>query len=381
MPIRYTNGLDLERLLPVIMGRKGWQQPTSSDFTPVLDSDVTECTSGMYYNYVHSACSPVRLWDAQEDSTITDENYNAYLLSLKQQVAVESMLSVFRANDIVEPSKILFEKQFRTQYRTIDNAGKFCGWQVKLPQGDYATRLESIALMMSIPCTVTLYIYNDLKFDEIYTQEVEVTQGYNQEITVLDDVILSRLNNDYKGGVIFIGYYQDELEAQGAKAVDVYLNWWETFYFIGYQGFEATSNYAEKTFVRDQYFSNYRTYGLNLEFSTNRDYTNTVIRNAHAFDRLQDMIMAQKCIEIEMNSLRVNGEQRFNREVYETLYNEIEGLRGGEGIPYRQGLKDRIIQEVARVKQTFIPKEQPMSAIPPVNDGRAITYPRWGHQI
>jgi len=380
MPIRYTNGLDLERLLPIMTARKGWQQPTNSDFEPVLSDDVKECTSGMYYNYVHSACSPINIFNAQEDNTITDDNYNAFLLALKQQVAYESMLSVFRANNPVESSKILFEKQFRTQYRDIDNAGKFCGWQLKLPSGDFAPRIESVMLTMNKACTVTLYAFNDLKADPIWEQEYTVSMGYNQEPFVVDDLILSRLNNDYKGGVIFFGYFQDEIEAQGAKAVDVYLNWWETFFMIGYQGFEAVSDYENLTFVRDQYFSNYRTYGLNLEISTSRDYTNTVIRNAHAFDRLQDMIMAQKCIELQMNSLRVNGEQRMSRENYEVLYNEIEGLKGGEGVPYRQGLKDRIQREVARVMHTFIPEERPTQAIPPTNIADTF-YPRWGQQI
>lgn len=380
MPIRYTNGLDLERLLPVMTARKGWQQPTSTDFEPVLSDSVKECTSGMYYNFVHSSCSPVNIYNAQEDNTITESNYNAYLLSLKQQIAYESMLSVFRANNPIEPAKILFEKQFRTEYRDIDNANKFCGWQIKLPSGDFAPRIETVMLMMNIPCTVTLYAFNDLRADPIWSKEYTVTEGYNQECFAVDDLILSRLNNTYKGGVIFFGYFQAEIEAQGAKAVDVYLNWWETFNMIGYQGFEATSNYEELTFVRNQYFSNYRTYGLNLEISTSRDYTNNVIRNAHAFDRLQDMIAAQKCIELQMNSLRVNGEQRMSRENYEILYNEIEGLKGGEGIPYRQGLKDRIQREVARVMHTFMPEEKPMQAIPP-NNLTETFYPRWGQQI
>jgi hypothetical protein len=334
----------------------------------------------MYYNFDHSSCSPVNIWNCQEDNEITDANLNQFLLDLKQQVAVESLVNVFRENNPVETSKILFEKQFRTQYRDIDNSGKFCGWQLKLPEGNYAPRIESIMLTMNIPCDVTLYAFNDLKADPIWNTTITVNEAYNQESTVIDDLILSRLNNLYKGGVIFFGYFQDELEAQGAKAVDVYLNWWEQFNYVGYQGFEAVSDYANLTFVRDQYFSNYKTYGLNLEISTSRDFTNTVIRNAHAFDKLQGLLMAVKCLELQMNSIRANGEQRTVRDNYEVLYNEIEGLKGGEGIPYRQGLKDRVIREVKRLEQTFYPKDEMFSSIPPVNDW--ISYnTRWGHQI
>jgi hypothetical protein len=378
--IRYTNGIDLEVLLPVLTFRKGWKQPTVADFTPVLSEEVITCRSGMYYNFDHSSCSPVNIWNCQEDNEITNANFNQFLLDLKQQVAVESLVNVFRENNPVEPSKILFEKQFRTQYRDIDNSGKFCGWQLKLPEGNYAPRIESIMLTMNKACTVTLYAFNDLKADPIWNTTITVNEAYNQESTVIDDLILSRLNNLYKGGVIFFGYFQDQLEAQGAKAVDVYLNWWEQFNYVGYQGFEAVSDFANLTFVRDQYFSNYKTYGLNLEISTSRDFTNTVIRNAHAFDKLQGLLMAVKCLELQMNSIRANGEQRTVRDNYEVLYNEIEGLKGGEGIPYRQGLKDRVIREVKRLEQTFYPKDEMFSSIPPVNDW--ISYnTRWGHQI
>jgi hypothetical protein len=70
----------------------------------------------------------------------------------------------------------------------------------------------------------------------------------------------------------------------------------------------------------------------------------------------------------------------MSRENYEVLYNEIEGLKGGEGVPYRQGLKDRIQREVARVMHTFIPEERPTQAIPPTNIADTF-YPRWGQQI
>jgi hypothetical protein len=103
--IRYTNGIDLEVLLPVLTDRKGWKQPTVADFTPVLSTAVTTCKSGMYYNFDHSSCSPVNIWNCQEDNEITDANLNQFLLDLKQQVAVESLVNVFRENNPVEPSK------------------------------------------------------------------------------------------------------------------------------------------------------------------------------------------------------------------------------------------------------------------------------------
>lgn len=376
----YTNGLNLDTLLPIITARKGWEQPSVATFTPVLSTAVKTCNSGMYYNFDHSSCSPVNIWNCQEDDRITDANMNAFLLSLKKQVAIESMVAVFRENAPVEPPKILFEKQFRTQYKPIDNSGKFCGWMIQVAQGDYATIVESVMLTFTAAATVTLYCYNDLKADPIWSKEYTVTEGYNQQVFVVDDLVLTRLNDTHKGGIFYLGYYQQEIENQSVKAADVYLNWWAQFNMVGYQGFEAASDFDALTFVRSTYFSNYRTYGLNLELSTTRDQTNTVIRNANSFDKLQGLLMAVKCIELQMNSQRANGGQRISRENYEMLYNEIEGLKGGEGIPYRQGLKDRINREVKRLQHTFFPPSEVTYSIPPVNGTNEFT-PFWGYQI
>lgn len=235
---------------------------------------------------------------------------------------------------------------------------------------------------MSAACTVTLYLYNDLKAAPLWTKEYTITEANNQTIFVVDDVVMSRLNDVHKGGVFFFGYYQDEIAAQDdTQGVDVYLNHWEQYNMVGYQGFEAAANFTDKTFVRDNYYGNYRTYGLNVELSTFADHTNTIIRNAYAFDKLQGLIMTQKCIELQMNSQRSNGGERMSRENYEMLYNEIEGLKGGEGIPYRQGLKDRILNEVKQLQRTFFDSSKITTGVPPVNTGAEMTNSfTWGNR-
>jgi hypothetical protein len=364
-----------------MMGRKGWEQPTDATFSPSLSSDVTKCESGMYYNYSHSANSPIKIYKAQEDKTITEDNFNTYLMRLKRQVAVQSLTSVFRQNSPVEPPKLLFEKMYRSQLNTITNSDKFAGWQIKLPQGDYSVKIETVSLMLSGAADVTLYCFSDMRQDPIWTKEVSVTKGYDQQQFIVDDLYLTLQNNEFKGGIIYFGYFQKQIADQGVEALDILLQRWGSFYYIGYQGMEATSNYDELWFRRDLYYSNYRTYGLNLEISTARDYTNTVIRNAHAFDNLQDLIMTQLLIGLQMNSFRSNSDQRDSREAYELLYNEIEGLKGGEGIPYRQGLKDRIKYEVKRVMETFNPAKMPQNVIPPVNDGDMYLTETWGNRV
>ena len=381
-----TNGFDLSRVLPIMKARKGWQQPTQADFTPVLDTANTTCTSGMFYNYDHSACDPMTIWSVQPDSNISDVNFNAYLDKYKQQIAMNSLNAVFRESAVIESPKILFEKQFRTGYTTITNANKFCGWQVKIAQGDYSAKIDSIALMFDKACTVTIYVFNDLLQAPIWQQEFTVTTGYNQEIFNIDDLILNRLNNTNKGGVFFVGYFQAEVEAQDAKAVDVYLNNFAVYNIIGYQQFEATSDYNTLWFRRDMYYANFRTYGVNLEISTYYDHTNTIIRNAYAFDRLQGLMMTFKCIEDTVYSNRSNIDQRISAENFDAMLTYLNGgsvQRGDSkiGRPSKASLGQLIEQEVDRVRKTFYDNTQMVTAIPPVNEGDVLNSFTFGRPI
>jgi hypothetical protein len=335
----------------------------------------------MPYNLDHAACSPVNVLAVQEDNGISSDDYSTFLAALKRQVAIESLMAIFPQQTIIEEPKILFEKQFRTSYKPIPNASKFCGWQLKIADGNYSTKIESIGLTMSKPCTVTLYLYNDIKAQPLWSKALTVTEANSQTIFDIDDLILGRLTNDHKGGVFYIGYYQAEIEGQSStQGVDVYLNSWESFYMLGYQGFEAASDFTGKTFVRDNYFSNYRTYGLNLELSTFVDYTNVIIRQAQQFDRLQGLIMTKKCIELTMNSPRTNSGERVSRDMYQDMYNELEGLKGGEGIPYRQGLNDKIMNEVKRLQKSFYDDDCIETLVPPVvSNWTQNNDLRWGN--
>lgn len=377
-----SNGFDLDRVLPALTARKGWIQPTSSEFTIELDSSNLECLSGMPYNFDNPACSPINIWTAQEDSNISESNFNAYLTRLKKQVATDALQAVFRQDALIENPQIIFEKQFRTQLRHIPNASKFCGWQIKVADGDFAVKVDAIGLTMSAPCTVTIYVYNDLIQEPLYTKECTITQTDTQTLFFLDDLILNRLANTHKGGVFFLGYYQDEIQEQGVTATDVFLNWWNQYKIVGYQGFEAKSNYENKTFTRDQYFSNYRTYGLLLEMSTYHDFTNTVIRNAQAFDGLQGLMMASKCIELAIYSNRSNRDNRLTKENYNTM---SATLHGGQSefkqIPSKASLPYKIDEEIRKLQRTFMGNNNIITAIPPTNVSQFYVNPKWGYQI
>lgn len=395
-----SNGFDEALVIPALTKRKGWKQPTvtTNPPFPTLTGDVITCLSGLYFNSDHSACSPVLLWNCQEDELISPANFNQYLLDLQSAVIMSALNGIFIMPQIIESPKSIFSKNFQTPLKAIPNIGNFCGWQLNVAEGDYAVKIDSIALLMSKACNVTLYLYNDMVQAPLWTKSISVPVAASQYVVNIDDLILHYSDDTHKTGIFYFGYYQDELAAQGATSLDVYLDLFNTYNIVAYQGFQAVSDYAAKTFVRQQYTSNYRTYGLNLEISTYNDFTNTIVRNASQFDRLLGMCMVEKCISEVMSSGRSNSGQRVSEQQLEILYRTLEGTAGFSNtsrafdvnVPYKTGLRNKIEREMYRMTQTFLPDDKIMVTIPPVNNGDSgkgynqnvlDISNNWGHQI
>lgn len=388
-----SNGFDEARVIPALIARKGWVQPSSPDFPFTLSGDVVTCASGLPFNYDHGVCSPAIMWRLQENSNIGQTDFNNYLLNLLQNVVMDSLNAVFKVPQMIGSPRIIFSKNFRTSYIPVVNASRFCGWQINVAKGDYAVKIDSIALMMSAPCTVTIYVYNDVRSAPLWSQTIIVPTGNDQTIVNIDSLILSRQSDVNKGSIFYVGYYQDEIAAQGVQATDVYLSEWESFSILGYQGFEATAGYnaatpALSTFVRDCYYSNYRTHGLNLEMSSYYDFTNTIVRNASQFDRLIGMMMVAKCIEESMFSQRSNMSQRLSQEQLQLLYEDLEGkipafaysIPMAVNVPYKSGIRNKIERELWRITQTFSPDAEVMTTVPPVNNDNSFDLPDWSVQ-
>lgn len=373
-----TNGFEDTEVLAALQPRKGWVQPTQTEFTPTLSVDVLKCLCPTPFNDDHAVCSPYILWKMQEDAGITTDNLNAYLMRLKTAVIMNSLNLIFKNRQVIEEPKLVWSKSFRTKYTPIPNSGKTCGWQIQVAEGSYAAKVDAISLLFNFidghagAINVTLSLYNDMRKPAIWTKAC-VAQSDDQTIVNIDDLIMRYQSKDNKGGIFYLTYDQSEIAAQGAQALNCYLNDWNSFAIVDYQPFESTTG-GVLHFKRDQYYSNFTTYGMNLEISTYKDYTNTICRNASQFDRILGLQMVRKCIEEVMFSGRSNKDERVSQENLDMLYMQLEGgvpamqnrIPMAVNVPYKTGLKNDIEREAWRMTNTFFPKEQIQSTVPPV---------------
>lgn len=351
-----SNGFDTEKVLAALTGRVGWRQPAGSG--PVLDTDNKKATSGRYFQEFHSIVTIQNVYSSMEQAQAIDSDFNAYLSSLQSSVILQALNEVFKVPQLVE-SQMVFEKGVYYNPQLIPNAGKFCGFQIRVAPGQYAVQLSNVELLFNRDVTFKLYLFNENRRAPIWSQEVSATAG-DQTILPLQDCIFKFSSENNKGGLFYFGYFQDDLGT--AQALEQNFNDWNCGLLYDAVSFESAAIGLD--FDRTYVYGNYRNYGLNLELNVFRDYTRVIIQNAYLFDELIGLHMAAKVVEGVIYSTRSNKTERITAESSGQLYTDLNLAMPVENSPFGIGIKSRITREVKKVYHTFFPKEKIKTSTP-----------------
>lgn len=346
-----SNGFNASAILEKLFGRVGWRQP-SVDGSPTLNAANTTSRSGRYYQDFHPLVTVQNILDTVEGGEgMDDAQVNAFLMSMQQSVILRTINGVFNKPQLIE-STLLFDRKLRNDIPTT-NYGKFCGYRLMIGPGEFALQVSRVSFLFNANATFTLYLYQDAIIAPLYQKEVTVT-AYNEAYIDLDDWIVNYVSSKSMGGVFYIGYYQDEINAQGAVALDEFVTQWNRSYAFGYTAMEAVADFANKTFVRIAVPYTLRTYGMNMEVQTYYDFTNKIIKNASLFDEAIGLTMAIEALGYMAYSARSNKTQRITQEMGSIIYNEI--MNSGDALqlnPYVAGLKQQLTQEIGRLNRNF----------------------------
>jgi hypothetical protein len=282
-----------------------------------------------------------------------------YLENLQRSVVLNAVNAVYRHPQIVDPAKLVF---FRSDWmlvpQPITNRNQFVGLKLKLAKnGDFAIKMNTIELFFDKTITFNMYLYNDMTIAPIYVKEVTTSANEQVIIDLSDDAILNNLSTKYnKGGLWYFGYYQEDIEAQGAKAIfySVANEMFKPVWVWAYSAPMQTIN-GQRNFQRNNIGANNMTYGMNIEITTYVDATNNIVQNRHLYDNLIGLQMSAKIVESMIFSVRNNGTQRNiqENEQLQHLYEELNLAKPSEEIPYSVGLRKQINQEVIRVQRAF----------------------------
>lgn len=347
--MNYSNGFDVDLVLPAMVGRIGWKQPLSG--SPVLDTDNMSNISGRYFEDAHALVTVKNVYETQEDPSITDDDFNTYLLDKQKSIIRKALNTVF-----CEPERLqqvlLYEKWERDNEQVIENTGVVKGYFFKIAKDfGISHQIVSATLYFNENVDFTLYLFKDGKKSPIWSQIV-TAEAYEKNIIDFTDLFLTYGASGTKGNKFFLCYFQSELGT--AKAIR------EEGCFNKTLCFQATPFTAdvidELSFNRVNFSEGYDSPGINLEVISFRDHTQRIIRNPNLFDEVVGLEMAADVIETINYSTRSNKTERITGDKVQQVFSELNQAFASQELPFVPGFKARITKEYKRLKETFFPK-------------------------
>lgn len=347
----YSNGYNITKVLTALSGRVGWRQPTSTDFF-TLNAANTTSNSGRCFQDFHAIVTPQNILDTQEDSSISEDDFNSYLANLQNSVILKCLNGVFNKRELLE-RKLLFERFGRQDYPNI-NEGKFVGIRI-LPARDFGKtcQIDSVILYFDSAVTFNLYLFHDASKAPIWSQSVTAQANKQTIIQITPPNQYLNYSENSKSGVFYLGYFQDDLGS--AKAINEIVERFNTFYNFGLTPCELPKIAGQVDIDRNNVSYTIKTHGLNLQMMAFRDYSQLIIGNPYLFDELIGLQMAADVIELIQNSSRTNKNERITKEMSSKLYTDLNLAMATDEFPYSTGLKSRIQRELQRVKKEFFP--------------------------
>ncbi len=342
-----TTGFDVDKVYAALKDRLGWQQPTvQNDFT--LTSAVTTCSSGRYLNMIHPACSANNLYYLQEDPAISSAEFITWLTDFRKGKILDAVTSVLNSPTTVDEAAMDFERGYNTQFTAVTNNGKFVGRKIKVADGDFMAQLHSVAFMFDGAVTFNLYLFHDLKKEPLWGQSV-TTVANDLTIVSLTDKVVRPNNTTTKGGTYYLGYIQDDLG--DVHALDV-AGCWKGFRAVGSMGVEMNPGETSETINTYGYSTTTNTYGMMVELSSGKDYTNTIVKRAYEFDTLIGYKMAAACIELSVGTVRQNYIQRVTEQAVTEWNMELNRTYDKE-TSMSGGIYSKMKAEVKRLQASF----------------------------
>lgn len=342
--MNYSNGYDLDKVLPILSNRVGWR---SQGDTPA---------SGRFYEGFHAVCSADYLKSIQPNKDITDNDFEDYLASLQTDIISRCLNGVFNEPEFLE-ELMIHDRIVNSQDVPIENGNSFVGFRIEIAKAyDIAVWLKQVQLYFDGAATFNLYLFKEGVHQPLQTISVTSVAG-DQTVIDLTNIVLSYAQ--YKGQVFYIGYYQKDLGTVRALYEQSRYNTTLCFKLRPWNSQALSPTSFNQKYITWTYYP----YGLNFQVASFRDFTGKIIKNAYLFDELIGLQMAYYVLEQVLYTTRNNPEERklSDKITDGTLQLDLQGAAPISDGPQIQGLGKRIQREAQRVRESFYPKPKASS--------------------
>jgi hypothetical protein len=338
----YSNGYNLTSVLPVLFGRLGWSTGSG------LNTDNTTSNSGRRFDdsTFHAAVSVANVKDIFPIQT----DYDAFFTSQQNAAITKALSSVFSQPEFKE-QVFIYDPLYDYTFPEA-NTGKAVGYKIELSKSfDMAYKINSLQLYFDSVRTFNVYLFKHGSKIPLKTQSVTTVANERNTVSLTDWIL-----NYKEAQTYYVVYFQSDLTITKALMEDVSPT---TTYFFDACPFTATTSGTNFDRNALNYFMGV-SYGLNLQVSSFKDYTQHILNQPHLFDELIGLTMAQTVLENIIYSTESNAKERILKTQVTEFGIQLD-LNGQVPIsesPKIPGLKQRIDREVKRIKEAFYPQKK-----------------------
>jgi hypothetical protein len=324
----------VSRVQTALSGLIGWKQPYSDFFT--LSTTNTASSSGFYFSDFSPLLEVQNIKDLQEDTDINQAEFNAMLGSIKRTAINKVCHAVFNRNDFCE-TKMVFDVDLDWDDKE-ENDDFFVGYELTPPVGNYIVTINTVKTYFDAADTLKLMLFHSSQQTPLSSKEITLVENTEVETT-----LSWLLTKNY--GKYYIGYLRGNMTARGVYAEDVNI-----FNTIRLRGMKVPHT-TETLFDEDDVQETWRTYGLNFEISTLRDYTRIIELNTSKFVNAIGYQAAIDVADMIIKSTRSNFKERNLRAV---AMMEKEGLISNDPLsPKVNSLVQMLKKELTELNEMF----------------------------
>jgi len=368
-------------VIPEFENLIGWKQHSStSEFQ--IEESLTETQSGEYYQQKHSA---LRL-DIIRASLSDNIELSDYLKEKIQFASTEMLNDLLTIRQISGYGKTLLDdavllNKMGWANDKITNESRFVGFEIKV-NGSIGLKalIKQIGLQFSGEESFTLYLFHSNVAEPI--SEIDVTTDSGGQWTWNDAFLdLYTFSEKYKGGVFYLGYYQDDITTNAINNTDFdfdkgaclpctggpgYQTWKSiTNYYTVYPFYVPAGDYTVGQMF-DLEHINYVpkvTYGLNLSLGVYCDLTRFFITNKMVFKNL----LALKVAYMILNDIRYSPEINYIEEnvkmmIIRDLEGDVDTKKDNITTQYHKELK-AVKYNISAINEKCLPCENVNSSV------------------
>lgn len=341
----YTNGFNFPKVMAVLGSRVGWKDENS-----LVESYNQVSRSGRFFNdgSFHPLVTIPNVKSTIGSESLAKSPFNTALQMFTRGAIMSCLSAVFNTSELID-NTLLFDR--KNDDKEIAGGNKFVGVRFKVAP-KYALQINSIQLFFNEAATFNLYLFHETQTAPLWQQSVTSAAGETIQVDLSTELILNYLATNYSGGAFYLGYFQEDLGT--AKAINEY-GCRNTTKVVGYDFIQ--SDKVGSSFDRSKVTCSSETYGLNMEVSTFRDHTESIIKQSNLFDNAIGLQVAHNVAKMIIYSTRSNKEERILKEGMGEmgLRYELDGSLPIPDSPKTTGLQQKINSELKRVRESFFP--------------------------